>query len=415
SSAKFCSIGGMAGTNAAGARTLRFGSTRAWIESLDCVFADGTRGIVRRGNEVPANVPALGRFLHELQTRMPTTRTVAPFIHEGVRKDSSGYGVAAYAKSGDLVDLLVGSEGTLAVFVGIELGLAANPTAVSSVLAEFDSLESAVNASHKAAALGASACELLDRTFLEFAGTYADEPPQAVLLAEIEADSDRAATTSAEMLATAFRAAGAREVKIGISPVEQHEIWELRHAASPILGKLDPRLKSMQIVEDGAVPPKNLAAYVTGLREAFSRQGMRGVIFGHAGDAHVHANPLIDTLADGWKARSEALLEEAVSLVARLGGTLSGEHGDGRLRAPFLSFVWSAEAMQLFADIKRCFDPDGLLNPGVKFAPAHRGLDPIKYDRALMPLPEVARAALDSMTADRSYDQFRLSLIGQFQ
>ena len=416
SSARFCTIGGMAATNAAGAHSLRFGATRAWIESLDCVFADGSRGIVRRGGEIPPNVPVLGEFLHDLQPGMPTLRSRGAFIHAGVRKDSSGFGVGAYAESGDIVDLLVGSEGTLAVFVGIEIRLAPLPGAVSSLLAEFDSLDAAVTASQKAAALGASACELLDRTFLEFAGSYEEgSSPEAVLLAEVEGETAGQAETGARLLANAFSSAGAKNVKVGISAIDQREIWELRHAASPILGKLDPSLKSMQFVEDGAVPSRNLAAYVKGVRDAFARQNVRGVIFGHAGDAHMHANPLIDTTTPDWKRKTEDLFREVVDLTARLDGTLSGEHGDGRLRAPFLPEVWSAEAMQLFRDLKKCFDSKGTLNPGVKFAAPGRAMDPIKYDPSLPALPEKARAALDRVAAERGYDQFRLSLIGESQ
>lgn len=416
SSARFCTAGGMAATNAAGAHSLAFGSTRAWIESLDCVFADGTRGVLRRGAEVPPNVPAIGRFLHGIQGRMPTRQTRDAYIHSGVRKDSSGFGVGAYAESGDLIDLLAGSEGTLAIFVDIELNLAPLPASMSSVLAEFDSLDRAVAAAQRATAMGASACELLDKTFLEFSGTYpADALPEAVLLAEIESATDAGVEQSASALAKQFESAGATHVKIGMSSIEQHEIWEVRHSASPILARLDPRLKSMQIVEDGAVPPRNLAAYVEGLRAAFIRQKMTGVIFGHAGDAHVHANPLIDTSEPGWKERAELLFHEVVDLVAKLGGTLSGEHGDGRLRAPFLGRVWSPAAMNLFRDLKDCFDPCGVLNPGVKFAETDRGFDPIKYDPSLPPLPQSARAALDRIASDRSYDQFRLSLIDQPQ
>jgi FAD/FMN-containing dehydrogenase len=246
SSAKFCTIGGMTATNASGAHSLSFGSMRAWIESIDCVFADGTRGVVRRGSEVPPNIPAIGEFLHSLQARMPTMRARESFIHKGVRKESSGFGVGAYAETGDLIDLLIGSEGTLAVFVGLEVKLAPVAAAVTSVLAEFDSLDSAVAASQKATALGASACELLDKTFLEFAGTFAPgASPQAILLAEVEADSASRAEANANLLAKAFTGSGARSVKVGISPIDQREIWELRHAASPILGRLDPRLKSM--------------------------------------------------------------------------------------------------------------------------------------------------------------------------
>lgn len=415
SSAKFCTIGGMASTNASGAHTLKYGSTRAWIVAIDCVFADGTRGILSRGADVPENVPAIGRFLHDVQPQMPTLSGVEEFMHQGVRKDSSGYGVSSYTHSGDLIDLMVGSEGTLAVFVGLELKLDPLPVAVSSVLAEFDSLDAAVDAARLAAGSDASACELLDRTFLEVAGSYRtdDQIPEAILLAEVEAQTDAIASTSANMLAAKFKSAGATVAKVGISPVEQSEIWELRHAASPILGKLDPRLKSMQIVEDGAVPPEKLGDYVRGLRTAFRRQGMRAVIFGHAGDAHVHANPLVDMSDAHWAEKMASLFDEVVGLTVSLGGTLTGEHGDGRLRAPFLGRIWSGPAIELFEAIKQCFDPAGILNPGVKFALADRTPDPVKFDMALEPMPEKARAALDHIADKRTYDDFRLSLIEQ--
>ena len=157
-----------------------------------------------------------------------------------------------------------------------------------------------------------------------------------MLLAEVEGGTAESAARLANEVAAAFRKSGATTVALAISPGEQHEIWELRHAASPILSRLDPALKSMQFIEDGAVPPDRLAEYVLGVRAALDRRGVKGVIFGHAGDAHVHVNPLIDVSAPDWRARIEGLLDDVVALTARLGGTLSGEHGDGRLRAPLL-------------------------------------------------------------------------------
>ena len=90
------------------------------------------------------------------------------------------------------------------------------------------------------------------------------------------------------------------------------------------------------------------------------------MIFGHAGDAHVHVNPLIDVSRIGWRDDVQGLLDDIVALTKRLGGTLSGEHGDGRLRAPLLGETWPTEETDLFALLKRAFDPDGILNPGVK-------------------------------------------------
>jgi FAD/FMN-containing dehydrogenase len=216
----------------------------------------------------------------------------------------------------------------------------------------------------------------------------------------------------ARSLADAFVAAKATNVRIAAGASEQHEIWELRHAASPILSKLDPSLKSMQFIEDGAVPPGNVSEYVRGIRESFDKRGIRGVIFGHAGDSHIHVNPLVDVSKPGWREEVEGLLDDAVDLTASLDGTLDGEHGDGRLRTPLLSKVWSSEAIGLFGEIKKAFDPKGILNPGVKVPlEGQLPLGDIKYDPALAPLPDEARRALDRVADKRDYAEFRLSLI----
>src|SRR4029079_17616052 len=116
-----------------------------------------------------------------------------------------------------------------------------------------------------------------------------------------------------------------------------------------------------------------------------------------------HVNPLIDVREPDWRARAEALLDEISTLTGRLGGTLTGEHGDGRLRAPLLSRVWTAEALARFAAVKRAFDPDAILNPGAKVALAGaRPLDAVKYDPTLPALPEPARAALARVEIKRA-------------
>jgi len=415
SSGAFCTIGGMASTNAAGAHTLRHGATRPWIAALDCVFSDGTRHVIRRGSPPPVDVPAVRRFLAEAAPLIAAHGARA--VHAGVRKDSSGYAVAEYAASGELVDLLVGSEGTLALFVGVELALTSVAGATSSVLATFPSLEAAVDGAGRARGAGAAACELLDRTFLDVAsqgGEAASWPPgtEAVLLAELEADDSAAARDAAAALAREFTRAGASSVQVALDAGTERALWALRHAASPILARLDPALKSMQFIEDGAVPPERLPEYVRGVRKALATQGIRGVIFGHAGDAHVHVNPLVDVRATDWRTRVDALLMEVTALAARLGGTLAGEHGDGRLRTPLLSAVWDDAARGLFRAVKRTFDPLGILNPGVKVGlQGQQPLGDVKYDPRLAPLPPAARRALDHVAEARAYAAFRLELL----
>jgi len=423
SSGNYCTIGGMASTNAAGAHTLGFGSTRRWVIALDCVFDDGSRGVIERGHSLPEDCPAIERFIEQASERVLSEGMRPDASHAGLSKDSSGYGIHAFAESGELVDLLVGSEGTLALIVGVKLALIDVAGATSGILGAFSSLQDAVNAAVAARKSGAVACELLDRTFLDVAALGGAHSPvaaldsippgtEAVLLAEVEGDSVQGANLAGAELAQSFEEFGATAVRLASGHGEQEEIWELRHAASPILNKLDPALKSMQFIEDGSVPPAHLAEYVRGVRAALDSHRVRGVIFGHAGDSHMHVNPLIDVSKPDWREKVQGLLDDVVALTAQLGGTLAGEHGDGRLRTPLLDRVWSVEARELFALVKNAFDPKGILNPGVKVPLGNqRSLGDIKYDPALAPLPDDARRALDRVTDKRAYSELRLSLV----
>ncbi len=405
----------MASTNAAGARTLRYGATRNWVTAAECVFSDGARAIVRRG-EQPAPMPAaLERFLSFVAPRVRST-SPALLKRNGVRKESSGYALAEFAHSDDLLDVILGSEGTLCLITALELGLDAIPGASASVLAAFPSLESAVQGARASREGSASASELLDRTFLDVAAVggahLVPAATEAALLVEVEEPTPTEANARSRSIADACERAGATVIRVALDESTERELWTLRHAASPILSRLDPHLKSMQFIEDGAVPPDRLPAYVDGVRSALASREIRGVIFGHAGDAHVHVNPLIDVRVPEWRDQVEGLLEEVTSLVASLGGTLAGEHGDGRLRTPLASRTWSGEAVELFAAVKRAFDPDGVLNPGVKVPlDSQRAIEEVKYDPSIAPLSPSARDALDAIERERGYARFRLSLV----
>ena len=421
SSGSFCTLGGMVSTNAAGPHSLRYGSTRPWVNAIDCVFSDGDRAIITRGEESPKRIAAITRFLRDVHGAIVSSDTRRPILHLGVRKESSGYAIHDYAARADLVDLLVGSEGTLAIIVSVQLKLSPLPAATSSLLGTFSSLEEATVAATKAVEAGASACELLDRTFLAYAVTARSsdekfkkqmEGTAAILLAEVEADNADAAAEGANRLAKAFKDSGARDVDVALTPEAEHDLWELRHAASPILSELEHQT-SMQFIEDGAVPLTKLPDYIQGVRNALAKREVSGVIFGHAGDAHVHVNPLIDVRRPDWRKTVSDLLDDVVGLTARLGGTLTGEHGDGRIRTPLLKRVWHKDAISAFALIKTAFDPSNIFNAGVKVPlPQQKAITDIKYDPSLPPLPEKARAALDDLVKARAYDRFRLSLIG---
>lgn len=415
SSGAFCTIAGMIAANAAGARTLRFGATRPWVMGLECVFDDGSVAWVHRERPLPLHVPAVARLVRALDElrAVPTDR----LVHAGVRKESSGYAVAAaLAADGHLVDLLVGSEGTLAFFTAAELALRPVPAGTATVLASFGSLEAATTCAVAIGAAGATACELLDRTFLDVAerggptGVRADA--EAVLLCEVEGSSADEVRANLDAMLRICAVNGAIETRNASDPDTEHALWALRHAASPILASLAPRLRSLQFIEDGCVPPEAFPAYVRGVRSALTRFDMPGVIFGHAGDAHAHVNPLVDTSAPGWRDRVHGVLQEVAGLTARLGGTLAGEHGDGRLRAPLLEQVWGIEARAAFAHVKAAADPSGVLNPGCKVAlPGAEPFTTLRHDPEAPALPAAAQALLAEIERTRDWGRYRLEAL----
>ena len=413
SSGEFCTIGGMAATNAAGPHSLRHGPMRPWVQALDCVFADGSRAVVRRG-EAPPDVEPVRRFMTDAHPEL----VAAPRHAAATLKNSSGFAVDAYAASQELVDLLVGSEGTLAIFTAVEVGLMAGGAGTASFFVSFRSLEDAARAAIAARGAGTSACELFDKTFLTLAAQAgkalpADSNAEAALLVEFEDDARiGSAGPNRDRLREAFRQFGASDAIVAVEPSQELELWSFRHAASPAIAKMDPALRSMQFIEDAAVPPDKLADYVRGVRAILARHETRGVVFGHAGDAHVHVNPLIDVARSDWRQRVDAILHETTELVAALGGTTSGEHGDGRLRTPLLDRTWSKSERAEFAMIKQAFDPDGVLNPGVKVpVTGQRAIGAVKYDPALDPPPPAAQRALATVEKERAYARFRLDLL----
>jgi FAD/FMN-containing dehydrogenase len=226
-----------------------------------------------------------------------------------------------------------------------------------------------------------SAVELLDRTFLDLVRRSSAEhlPPagtEAVLLVEIER-ATAAAARGAVGDAVRLVAPLALNVETALAAEEVERAWALRHAASPILARQPATHRSMQVIEDGCVPLPALGAYVRFIRERARDRGLDVVLFGHAGDGHLHVNLLPDTTSAGWEAGVLGLLEEVTGEVLRLGGTPSGEHGDGRLRGPYLMQQYGPEAYQLFTQVKQAFDPHGTLNPGVKVGVAPDDVKPL--------------------------------------
>ncbi|HSE51346.1 MAG TPA: FAD-linked oxidase C-terminal domain-containing protein [Gemmatimonadales bacterium] len=205
------------------------------------------------------------------------------------------------------------------------------------------------------------------------------------------------------------------EIRTATDRRDLEELWSIRHAASPMLARLGESRRSLQVIEDGCVPLAAIPGYIAAVRRAAERQRLQIVIFGHAGEGNLHVNLLPDLAEPDWRERVVAVFEEVTEAVLALGGSPSGEHGDGRLRAHLLERVFGPEIVALFRLVKDAFDPRGIMNPGVKLPdPDHRPFGNLKVGDGAVPLPSRIEAGLREIERSAGYSLSRLDLAGDY-
>lgn len=412
SSARWATMGGLVSTNAAGARSVRYGSVRRWVRALELVTPGGEVLVLRRGGGSGDGSTAR-RFEAELA---PALREAAPLIaarFPRTRKNSSGYALDAWLASGDLLDLIVGAEGTLGLVLEVEWALDPTPAHRAALRVELRSLDDLVKAVAALHGAEPSAIELLDRTFLELVSRTVEGEglarAEAILLVELERSNAGDLARAVDAAAEAVRPIAA-SVETALSPTSAARLWALRHAASPILARLPEHRRSLQVVEDGCVPVERTGDYIRAVRQAAASRGIAAVVFGHAGDGHVHVNLLPEVGRPGWEAAVADLLEEVTSALVRLGGTPAGEHGDGRLRAGLLGRIYGEEVVALFRRLKQLFDPLGILAPGVILPAGEPAIGRLKVGADAAALPDDIARALREIERGGGYARSRLEL-----
>jgi FAD/FMN-containing dehydrogenase len=394
SSGAFATSGGMAATNAAGPRSVRCGSVREWIGAMEIVTADGEARRVERGMGNGERFVLSSDDRRLMESRFPKTR-----------KNSSGYALDAFAASGDELDLLIGSEGTLAFTTAVEWRLEPTPTDAAGLAIALRDLDALGDAVPFLVSLNPAAVELLDATLLAFLGPEAGVPEGLACLLLVEFERETAAAARG-VVGDAVR--GLREitahVETAVDRAGLEQLWAVRRLASPALARLPASRRSLQVIEDGCVPLEKLAAYVTGLRAAAAERGIPVALFGHAGDGHIHANALPDLNQAGWRDALAGLYADIAALLTSLGGTPSGEHGDGRLRAGLLERVFGSAVVTQFRALKAAYDPRGILNPGVILpAAGWAPLAGLKVGADAAPLPDDIAARLREMERNASW------------
>ena len=404
SSGAWATVGGVVSTNAAGARSVRYGSVRRWVEAVELVTADGEIAELRRGSRGRAG--AFDRFEQDAAPLIRAASAEIGLRYPYTRKNSSGYALDHYLATGDLLDIVIGSEGTLGVVTAVEWRLDHVPPARGGLKIALRSLDSLAHVVASLLQFEPSAVELLDRTFLELVG---EGGADAIVLVELERetpDEVRGAVVAAAKVVRPW----ASSVDTGLTPEAAQRLWALRHAASPILAGLPEERRSLQVIEDACVPVERMGEYVRAVRETAGARNIPVVIFGHAGDGHVHVNLLPNVTEPGWEANVARLLDEVTDVVVRLGGTPSGEHGDGRLRASLLPRVYGPAVMSLFERVKQSFDPLGILNPGIILPSGDLPVSRLKVGSQAITLPDDISLELRQIEQHAGYARDRLEL-----
>lgn len=390
--ARQCAIGGAIGNNAAGTRSILYGRTSESVEAVSAVLSDGTPAHLGPGvlEHAPARVRDLTRGVidichrHEalIRERFPTTiRRNAGYALDMVvaDMDEAARGGRDPVDVVNLAKLICGSEGTLAVVTGATLRLHPVPKAKGLAVIGFASLDEAIDAVEPMLTLGPSAVELLDdlviglaRANTEYA-KYAELMPQprhgtleAVLY--IEFFSTEGAEEIAAKMETVRAIVAQRNPTAGFaaltSAIEMAQTLKLRKAGEPLLHGIPGKRKPLGFVEDNAVPVPRLGEFVRAFRAILEREGTRGAFWAHASVGVLHVRPLLDPRDAEDRARMERIAVEVADLAKSLGGVMSGEHGDGRVRGPLLERYYGPELMGAFREVKALFDPKNLLNPG---------------------------------------------------
>jgi glycolate oxidase len=323
SSIRHATIGGNIACNAGGPRCLKYGVTGAYVLGLTVVLADG-------------------RVLH---------------IGGKCIKDVVGY---------DLKALFTGSEGTLGVITEALLRLTAKPKFARTSLVEFPSLEDAsqtVNTILRAGVVPA-ALELMDETAIacieEAMHLGLPLDVEAILLIETDGSDEAAVLREMEAVTEICRARGARQVKVAKDEAERSSLWQARRSLSPSLARKAPN----KLGEDITVPRSAIPETVRRLKEISAKYELPIVIYGHAGDGNLHPAILFDKRDPAQWAKVEPMAAEEFALALELGGTLSGEHGVGALKRPYMQQALGPVSIEIQKRIKAALDPLNILNPG---------------------------------------------------
>jgi FAD/FMN-containing dehydrogenase/Fe-S oxidoreductase len=383
STASRATLGGMIANNSSGARSVLYGKTIDHVLELDVILSDGTNATLRaldaEGLDRACAADTLAGRCHR------TVREVAQSRHEEiaarfpkVMRRVGGYNLDEFtdqAKPFNLAKIIVGSEGTLALVASAKVALVPLPKAKVVLAIEFEELLDALGATPTILRHKPSAVEVMDKFILDHAREspaldamrrgILQGDPGALLCVEFYADRPEELAPRLDSVERDLHGGGWRcRWRRAESAADQARIWSFREASLGLSMAMKGDEKSISFVEDTAVAPERLRDYIDRFLQIIRAHGTRAGIYAHASVGVLHVRPVVNLkTADGVQ-RFESIANAIANLVLEFGGALSGEHGDGLVRGPFIEKMFGSALYEAFRTVKRAFDPNGLFNPG---------------------------------------------------
>ncbi len=390
-----CMIGGMIGNNSCGSHSILYGTTRENVRWIDVVLEDAslvrlermTREAWAAAETAGGRFGAILRVLREVAGGHAAAIRAAYPREDCVRRNT-GFPLDDLANSWlgdnperdpDLARFFCGTEGTLGIAVEAELLLHPVPVRNVVVAAHFETIDESLRATVEAVAHRPAAVELMDRRVLELAALnpeqarnrhFVEGDPGALLVIEFYGETVEELDARCAALVDRLREAGLGYAFPVIHPPRIGDVWALRAAGLGVLSGKPGDVKPVTLVEDTAVPVDLLPAFIREFARVMDEHETECVYYAHASVGELHMRPELNLKDAGDVAKASSIAVAVADLVRKYRGALSGEHGDGRLRSPYLERVLGADIMKLHADVKTAFDPRGLFNPGNIVAPA---------------------------------------------
>ena len=371
-SADRATVGGCVGNNATGMHSILYGMFGDHVRAVDVVLADGEQVAFGAGApESPRRAALQTRIAEivranrdEIARRFPKTwRTVAGYALDKIDPAAPS-----------LARLFAGAEGTLGTVVEVELGLVPRPELTRMALLHFDTMRAALEAVPRILEVQPSAVELMDKMLLDMTRahpdysrllTFVEGDPAVVLAVEFYGADGAELAGKVEKLRAHMRAGGFDgAVVIAETPQQIGNVLKVRKAGLGLLMSMRGELKPVPFIEDATVPVEHLADYVDGVRAIVQQNGARMAVYAHASAGCLHIRPLLNLKSAEGLRQYRAIAEAAFDLVVNLGGTTSGEHGEGLSRGEFSRKLFGEQITEAFRQVKAAFDPQGLMNPG---------------------------------------------------